>query len=96
MDRPCLGEVYDSSDLTIEQIEGIINEKEQSLEETFFKILQKIMVETWNKMSTLLHVLTFALSLKYNTRQSILHDTNTRVALYSDPKVAQRYMAAIC
>ena len=53
MDRPCLGEVYDGIDSMIEDIRNIINEKEQDPDEMFFKELKVIMVERWNKMTTL-------------------------------------------
>ena len=48
MDRPCLGEIYDSIDSMLEKIKQTINEKEQDPQEAFFKQVQAIIVERWN------------------------------------------------
>ena len=90
MDRPCLGEVYDGIDSMIEDIRNIINEKEQDPDEKFFKELQLIMIERWNKMTTPLHLLAFALSPKFYS-QSVLKGSTTRIAPYKDPKIVQGY-----
>ncbi|XP_057865649.2 uncharacterized protein LOC131073259 isoform X2 [Cryptomeria japonica] len=94
MDRPCLGEVYDGIDSMIKDMKTIINQKEQDPEEKFFKEIQKIMVERWNKMTTRLHLLAFALSPKYYSRE-VLNKSSTRVAPYRDHEVAIGYKAAL-
>jgi hypothetical protein len=94
MDRPCLGEVYDGIDSMIEDIRNIVNEKEQDPDEKFFKELQLIMIERWNKMTTPLHLLAFALSPRFYS-QSVLKGSTTRVPPYKDPEVAQGYKAAL-
>ena len=93
-DRPCLGEVYDGVDPMIEDIRAIINEKEQDLDEKLFKELQVIMVERWNKMTTPLHLLAFALSPRFYS-QVVLKESSTGVAPYKGPEVAQVYKAAL-
>ena len=94
MDRPCLGEVYDGIDSMIEDIRTIINEKEQELDEKFFTELQVIMVERWNKMTTLLHLLAFALSPRFYS-QLVVKGSTTRVASYRDLEVAQGYKTTL-
>ena len=78
----------------IEDIRNIINEEEQDPNEMFFKELQVIMVERWNKMTTPLHLLAFALSPSFYS-QSVLKGSTTRVPPYRDPEVAQGYKAAL-
>lgn len=85
MDKPCLGEVYDGIDTMIEQMKIIINEKEQDPEETFFKEVQTICVERWNKMTTPLHLLAFALTPKYYSDEILA--LPSRVQPYSDLEV---------
>lgn len=65
MDRPCIGEIYYGIDLMIEKMKSTINTKEQDPKETFFKQMHDIVEERWNKMTTPLHLLAFALSPKY-------------------------------
>ena len=64
MDRPCLGEIYDGIDSMLEKIKQFVNEKERDPQETFFKQLQAIVIERWNKMTTPLHLLAYALTPK--------------------------------
>ena len=56
MDRPFFEEIYDGIDSMIEKIKQVINE-EQNPQETFFKQVQKIINERWNRMTTSLHLL---------------------------------------
>lgn len=93
MDMPCFGEVYDGINSMVEKMKAIINEKEKDPEETFFNQLLQIIVERWNKMTTPLHLLAFALSPKYYSQELL---TGTRVAPYRDPEVAQGYKATLC
>ena len=93
MDRPCLGEVYDGIDSMIEDIRAVINEKGQDPDEKFFKELKVIMEERWNKMTTPLHLLAFALTPRFYS-QDVLKGNSTRVAPYRDPKVSEGYKAA--
>lgn len=52
------------------------------------------MVERWNKMTIPLHLLAFALSLKFYS-QSVLRGSTIGVAPYKDLEVAQGYKAAL-
>lgn len=92
MDRPCLGEIYDGIDSMIEKIKQVINEKEQDPQETFFKQVQKIINERWNKMTTPLHLLAYALTPKYYSSQYC--DLPGRLPPYSDMEVSDGYQAA--
>jgi hypothetical protein len=92
MDRPCLGEVYDGIDSMLEKIKQIVNEKEQDPQQTFFKQLQEIIEERWNKMTTPLHLLAYALTPKYYSRQ--FTDQPGRLPPYRDLEVSEGYMAA--
>ena len=86
MDRPCLGEIYNGIDSMLEKIKRIVNEKEQELEETFYKQLQAIVIERWNKMTTSLHLLAYALMPKYyNTQYTNIQG---RILPYRDLEVS--------
>ena len=92
MDRPCLREIYDGIDSMLEKIKQIVNEKEQDPQETFFKQLKTIIIERWNKMTTPLHLIAYALKLKYYTTQYI--DLPGRIPPYRDIEVSDGYKAA--
>ena len=92
MDRPCLGEIYDGIDSMIEKIRQVINEQEQDPQETFFKQVQKIINERWNKMTTPLHLLAYALTPKYYSSQYC--DLPGRLPPYRDMEVSDGYQAA--
>ena len=87
MDHPCLGEVYDGIDSMLEKMKHIINEKEQDPEETFFKEVQTICVERWNKMTTPLHLLAFALTPKFYSDEILAMPS--RVPPYRDAEVSE-------
>jgi hypothetical protein len=93
MDKPCLGEVYDGIDSMIEKMRSVINAKEQDPEETFFKEVQSMCVERWNKMTTPLHLLAFALSPKYYSDEILA--LPTRVPPYRDAEVGEGFRKAI-
>lgn len=86
-DHPCLGEVYDGIDSMIEEMKVIINAKEQDPEETFFKEVQSICVERWNKMTAPLHLLAFALTPKFYSDEMLAKPS--RVPPYRDSKVSE-------
>lgn len=91
MERPCLGEIYDSIDSMLEKIKQVINE-EQDPQETFFKQVQKNIFERWNKMTTPLHLLANALIPKYYSAQYC--SLTGRLPPYRDMEVVDRYQAA--
>lgn len=86
MDHPCLGEVYEGIDSMIEKMKLIINEKAQGPEETFFKEVRTICVERWNKMTTPLHLLAFALTPKFYSDEILAMPS--RVPPYKDAEVS--------
>lgn len=92
MDRPCIGQIYDGIDSMIEKMKSTINAKEQALEETFFKQVHAIVEERWNKMTTPLHLLAFALSPKYYTSEIL--SLPGRLAPYRDLEVSDGYKKA--
>ena len=71
MDKPCIGQIYDGIDSMLEKIKCTINAREQDPEETFSKQVQTIVEERWNKMTTPLHILAFALTPKYYSSQIV-------------------------
>ena len=86
MDHPCLGMVYDGIDSMIELMRDVINKKEKDPEETFFKEVKSICVERWNKMTTPLHLLAFALTPKFYSDEILSQPT--RVPPYKDGEVS--------
>lgn len=91
MHRPCIGEIYDGIDSMLEQMKCIINAKDQDTEEKFFKQVEAIVVERWNKMTTPLHFLVYALTLKNYSNQRI-HQPR-RLAPWRDLEVFDGYKA---
>lgn len=92
MDRPCIGEIYDGIDSMLEKIKFTINEKENDPQEKFFKELEVIIVERWNKMTTPLHLLAYALTPKYYSNQFL--DKPGRIPPWRDLEVSDGYKAA--
>ncbi|KAH9314484.1 hypothetical protein KI387_023111 [Taxus chinensis] len=92
-DQPCLGEIYDGIDSMIEKIKAVINAKEQDPEEIFFKQVKSILIERWNKMTTPLHLLAFALTPRFYSTEIL--SLPGRVAPYRDAEVSEGYMAAL-
>lgn len=64
-DTPCLGEVYENIDSMLERIREIIRASENDPYETFYYLVKDIVIERWNKMTTPLHLLAYALHPKY-------------------------------
>ena len=93
MDHPCLGMVYDGIDSMIELMRDVINKKEKDPEETFFKEVKSICVEQWNKMTTPLHLLAFALTPKFYSDEIISQPT--RVPPYTDGEVSDGCRTAL-
>ncbi|KAH9291975.1 hypothetical protein KI387_042840, partial [Taxus chinensis] len=92
-DQPCLGEIYDGIDSMIEKIKAVINAKEQDPEEIFFKQVKSILIERWNKMTTPLHLLAFALTPRFYSTEIL--SLPGRVAPYRDAEVSEGYMVAL-
>ena len=65
IDKPNLGEVYKGIDSMIEKIRVVINAKEQDPNEVFYKEVKNILTKRWNKMTTSLHLLAYAVNPKY-------------------------------
>ena len=93
MDHPCLGMVYDGIDSMIELMRDVINKKEKDPEETFFKEVKSICVEQWNKMTTPLHLLAFALTPKFYSDEILSQPT--RVPPYRDGEVSDGCRTAL-
>eukprot|EP00253_Pinus_taeda_P010692 PITA_10692 len=64
-DTPCLGEVYENIDSMLERIRELIRASENDPYETFYYLVKEIVTERWNKMTTPLHLLAYALHPKY-------------------------------
>ena len=64
-DKPSLGEVYEGIDSIIEKIREVINAKEKDPDEVFYNEVKDILTKRWNKMTTPLHLLAYALNPKY-------------------------------
>ena len=84
-DKPSLGEVYEGIDSMIEKIREVINAKEKDPDEVFYEV-KDILTKRWNKMTTPLHLLAYALNPKYYSAE-LLSDPN-RSAQNKDPKVS--------
>ena len=76
----------------LEKIKQVINENEQDPQETFFKQVQAIIVERWNKMTTPRHLLAYALMPKYYSSQYC--SLPGRLPPYRDMEVFDGYQAA--
>eukprot|EP01018_Ginkgo_biloba_P033873 Gb_14371 [translate_table: standard] len=64
-DTPCLGEVYEGMDSMLEKIREVIRLEEKDESETFYNEIQDIIVKRWNKMTTPLHTLAYALNPRF-------------------------------
>eukprot|EP01018_Ginkgo_biloba_P029624 Gb_01449 [translate_table: standard] len=64
-DTPCLGEVYEGMDSMFEKIREVIRLEEKDESETFYNEIQDIIVKKWNKMTTPLHTLAYALNPRF-------------------------------
>ena len=64
-DTPCLGEVYENIDSMLKRIRKIIRASKNDPLETFYYLVKDIVTERWNKMTTPLHLLAYALHPKY-------------------------------
>lgn len=72
MNKTCLGEINDGIDSMIDRKKTIINMKKRDHKETFFKQVHTIIEFRWNTMTTLLHLLAFALHPNYYCAKIIL------------------------
>ena len=91
-DKPSLGEVYEGIDSMIEKIREVINAKEQYPNEVFYSEVKDILTKRWNKMTTPLHLLAYALNPKYYSVE-LLSDPN-RSAPNKNPQVSLRFKKA--
>eukprot|EP01018_Ginkgo_biloba_P000099 Gb_18470 [translate_table: standard] len=71
-DTPCLEEVYEGMDSMLEKIREVIRLEEKDESETFYNDIQDIIVKRWNKMTTPLHTLAYALTLDSTMRTFFL------------------------
>jgi hypothetical protein len=62
---PCLGDVYESIDSMLERTRKIIKVNGDDPLELFYHEVKDIVTKRWNKMTTPLHLLTYALHPKY-------------------------------
>jgi len=92
-DKPNLGEVYEGIDSMIEKIRVVINAKEQDPNEVFYKEVKDILTKRWNKMTTSLHLLAYAVNPKYYSAE-LLNDPE-RTLPNNDPEVSQGYKKAL-
>ena len=91
-DMPNLGEVYEDIDSMIEKIRVVINAKENELDEFFDREVKDILTKRWNKITTPLHLLAYAVNPKYYVAE--LLSNLERTAPSKDPEVSQGYKKA--
>eukprot|EP01018_Ginkgo_biloba_P002712 Gb_02256 [translate_table: standard] len=91
-DTPCLGEVYGGMDSMPEKIMEVIRLEEKGESETFYNEIQDIIVKRWNKMTTPLHTLAYALNPKFY-HEDIL-SIPSRKAPNKDKEVSDGYKKA--
>eukprot|EP00253_Pinus_taeda_P014475 PITA_14475 len=91
-DMPNLGEVYEGIDSMIEKIRLVINAKENDPDEIFYREVNDILTKRWNKMTTPLHLLAYALNPKYYAAE-LLRDPE-RSTPNKDPEVAEGFKNA--
>eukprot|EP00253_Pinus_taeda_P003127 PITA_03127 len=91
-DMPNLGEVYEGIDSMIEKIRLVINAKENDPDEIFYGEVKDILTKRWNKMTTPLHLLAYALNPKYYAAE-LLRDPE-RSAPNKDPEVVEGFKNA--
>eukprot|EP00253_Pinus_taeda_P025286 PITA_25286 len=93
IDTPCLGEIYENIDSMLERIREIIRASENDPHETFYYLVKDIVTERWNKMSTPLHLLAYALHPKYY--HSKILSLPGRTAPNKDSEVVQGYKTTL-
>eukprot|EP01018_Ginkgo_biloba_P011168 Gb_02649 [translate_table: standard] len=64
-DTPCLGEVYEGMDSMLEKIREVIRLEEKDESKTFYNEIQDSIVKRWNKTTTPLHTLAYALNPRF-------------------------------
>jgi hypothetical protein len=92
-DMPCLGEVYESIDSMLERIREIIKANDDDPLELFYHEVKDIVTKRWNKMTTPLHLLAYALHPKYY--HSKVLSLPGRTAPNKDSEVVQGYKTAL-
>jgi hypothetical protein len=93
IDMPCLGEVYENIDSMLEKIREIIRASESDHFEVFYNEVKEIVTKRWNKMTTPLHILAYALHPKYY--HSKILSLPSKMALNKDSEVVQGYKIAL-
>eukprot|EP00253_Pinus_taeda_P032378 PITA_32378 len=92
-DTLCLGEVYENIDSMLERIREIIRASENDPHETFYYLVKDIVTERWNKMTTPLQLLAYALHPKYY--HSKILSLPGRTTPNKDSEVVQGYKTAL-
>eukprot|EP00253_Pinus_taeda_P026903 PITA_26903 len=92
-DMPCLGEVYENIDSMLEKIREIIKASEHDPFEVFYNEVKDIVTKRWNKMTTPLHLLAYALHPKYY--HSKILSLPGRAAPNRDSEAVQGYKTAL-
>ena len=92
-DMPCLGEVHENIDSMLERIRKIIKASECDPFEVFYNEVKDIVTKRWNKMTTPLHLLAYALHSKYY--HSKLLSLPGRTTPNKDSEVVQGYKIAL-
>jgi hypothetical protein len=92
-DMPCLGEVYESIDSMLERIREIIKDNDDDPLELFYHEVKDIVTKRWNKMTTPLHLLAYALHPKYY--HSKVFSLPGRTTLNKDSELVQGYKTTL-
>jgi hypothetical protein len=87
-DAPCLGDVYDGMDTMVEKVKLSIQAHETNPTEceALCNKVEAIIHHRWEKMTTPLHLLAYALSPRYYSQEILAMPD--RVAPYADEEVA--------
>ena len=93
IDMPCLGEFYENIDSMLERIREIIQTSESDPFEVFYNEIKDIVTKRWNKMTTPLHLLAYALHPKYYHCKIL--SLPGRTAPNKDSEVVQGYKTAL-
>lgn len=91
-DKPILGDIYDCIDTMVEQVRDIIIEKEQDPSEFFYKQIYDVIKKRWDKMTTPLQLLAYALNPKYYHADMLA--LPNRTAPNKDVEVVEGYKKA--
>ena len=78
---PNLEEVYEGIDSMIEKIRMVINAKENDPDEIFYREVKDILTKRWNKMTTPLHLLAYAVNPKYYAAELLSDPERTAPSL---------------